>query len=199
VPEANRQAPEDRPDGETRSSFRFSLNLGNRPADGAPAELERLLEEANRQLAASPGSTGSVSGSETSLEFKDGMLRVVSGDKEQFSYDFVSSASRGQALDPLPLIAKIRRWINLAVTALSLAIPIGLVALGIATSQSFETIFYMGLFGLIIGAMLMSSLRVKRSPVEDLLPLLLEKGPLRKGAGTDSTSPDAHSSQDRLS
>lgn len=174
--EARRERTNDQPD-EHGPGFEFSFKLGDQqPVAGDPPQLTRLLEEAARKLGASSAGDAALSGGDASIEFKDGVLRIVSGEQEKFALDLTSGRSRGPVTDPFPLISKIRRWVNLAVTAVSLAIPIGLVAIGVATDQGFETTFYMGLFGLIIAAMLMSSLRLKRSPVEHLLPLLLQNG-----------------------
>jgi hypothetical protein len=50
-----------------------------------------------------------------------------------------------------------RRTLNLTVTILALAIPIGLVALGIVTGADLQTIVFMGIVGLIVGLMIKTS------------------------------------------
>lgn len=51
-----------------------------------------------------------------------------------------------------------RRILNGIVTAIAIGLPLGLVLLGIAVGESAETIFFMGMFGLIVGLMLKKSL-----------------------------------------
>jgi hypothetical protein len=50
-----------------------------------------------------------------------------------------------------------RAALNLAVTILALAIPIGLIALGIITGADLQTIVFMGIVGLIVGFMIKTS------------------------------------------
>jgi len=51
-----------------------------------------------------------------------------------------------------------RRILNGIVTAVAIGLPLVLVLLGIAVGESAETIFFMGMFGLIVGLMLKKSL-----------------------------------------
>lgn len=51
-----------------------------------------------------------------------------------------------------------RRILNVILWVLTLGVPLALVALAIATGQSAESIFFIGVFGLIIGAMFRMSM-----------------------------------------
>lgn len=185
--EAGPEGPNE-PPRKSRRGFSFSFNLGNSGSAGEDAELQRLLEEARSKSEASGGSA-SVQEGQTQVEFKDGVLSFVRDDQPQFSHDFATGRSNTHLPDPFPVLNTIRRWFNLVVTALAFAVPVGLISLAIATGQSLETTFYIGLFGLIVCGMLLSSLRVRRSPLEELLPLVLEER-ARAARGEQSSSAD---------
>lgn len=91
-------------------------------------------------------------------------------------------------MDPFPQLTALRQWFNRAITFLAAAIPVAMVVLGVAGGQTFETIFYMTIFGLIISMMLISSFRPKRTWLSEVLTDYLS-ATVRRSKGAASSSP----------
>ena len=120
-------------------TFRKSFTLGRRPADSeadeaTPATAHRFRWEwRGPQTAPTDG----------------GVL-----DREPATY---YEALSGRP-DPMrDYFVNARRVLNWIVTTIAIGLPIGLVALGLVTGQSFETIFFMGFGGAIVGLMFHST------------------------------------------
>ena len=150
------------------STLNFSFSFG-RPASPEDPRLQELLEQAKRQAAASPDGIGSASRQVASVELADGKLRVGMGEGQPVEYDLGLDDAGIQYRDPFPALTTLRQWFSTAVTLLAIAIPVTIVILGIISGQTFETIFYMTIFGLIISTMLLSSVRPRQTWLGDLV------------------------------
>ena len=121
-------------------NFRKSFTIGRRPPDRelgetTPAGTRRFRWEWRRPETTTPTESGPL-------------------DREPATY---YEALSGRP-DPMrDYFVNARRVLNWIVTATATGLPLGLVALGLLTGQSFETIFFMGLGGAIVGLMFHSS------------------------------------------
>jgi hypothetical protein len=126
---------------EPRSEFTFqkSFTFGRRPPDGEegetiPGPMPRFRWEWRRPETAPP--------------------EVDTLDREPATY---YEALSGRP-DPMrDFFVNGRRILNWIVTTIAIGLPIGLISLGLLTGQSFETIFFMGFGGAVVGLMFRSS------------------------------------------
>jgi len=147
-------------------SFSLRLSFGGKPpADDA--ELQQFIDKATRLAEAAPDgkSTLDVDGKRVSVEVSRKEFRLgdaaelIGFDGSPLGADDESHSHAG----PYKGTAEIRRWLDGVTTAMAVAIPVALLAVGIVTGQALDTIFYMTLSGLFISFMIKSSLRDTRS------------------------------------
>jgi hypothetical protein len=144
------------PDSSNDSSktFRLDLSLGNDP-DGMIPDATRIQEHKW---------TGAV-------EMKDGTLRI--GRENPVDFDLAALASdepgEEEAYDPFPALTTLRTWLSRIVRAIAIALPVALIALGIATDQTTDTVVFMAVFGLILSTMLMSIFSPPKSVVGSVI------------------------------
>jgi len=155
--------PDDKPQPK---KFTFSLSFGRKPPIDDPA-YKRLLEEATKDAESSPDGVGSASDAhEYRLTFDGGLPRIVEGDSppaQPMTPEQAREAEAWERLSPIgtgayPDTARLHRILRNIVTVMGLAVPVGMLILGIATGQSQETVFFMTLGGLIVGVMFMKTL-----------------------------------------
>jgi hypothetical protein len=153
-------------------SFNFSFSLGKKAPADDPA-FEELLDEAKQNAAASPEGVGPASRPLASLEFSDGVLRVGGTQGKAFELDLNPDTEPIDYRDPFPALTALRNWFHRAVMAVSIALPVALIVLGIATDQTFETTFYMALFGLFLSLMLVSTFMPQRTWLDEMMQGIL--------------------------
>jgi hypothetical protein len=141
-----------------RRKFSFNFSLGRRPAN------DTLSPDGTRSAA---------DVRELNIEFSDGKLRVHDGDrvtgedKPARTEDEAREAEMWERLEHIgtgayPDTARLHRALRTVVLVLGLSVPIALLVVGLASGQSTETIVFMTLFGLIVGAMFASSFPGRR-------------------------------------
>jgi hypothetical protein len=120
-------------------TFKRSFTFGRRPAADSDTET---LPVSSREFRWELGGAAKPAGVETSPEQEPATYYEALTGKPDPNRQFFITA---------------RRTLNLTVTILALAIPIGLVALGIITGADVQTIVFMGVVGLIVGLMIKTS------------------------------------------
>ena len=153
-------------------TFSFNFSFGRKPpVDDAP--YQRLIEHATQDAASSADATGTAADvHEITVDFSDGKLRVGDGRRtgEDQPAPTPVDTREAEAWERLghigtgafPDTARLHRILNAVVTVLGLSIPVSLLVVAIATRQSSETIFYMTLFGLVVGGMIITTFPGRR-------------------------------------
>lgn len=148
--------------------FSFNLSFGRKPPVD-DATYQRLLEEATKDAQDSADGTGVASkADEVSVTFSDGKIRIRQGpppepgeetprtpeqEREAEAWDRLSRIGTGA----FPDTARAHQILRRIAVAVGLAIPIGMLVLGLATGQTQETVVFMTIGGAIVGVMLMTS------------------------------------------
>lgn len=158
---------------EHKKTFSFSFSFGRKPRPNDP-DYERLVDAAIKD-AESSGTTTDMR-DVLNVEYSDGKLRVGDGTGEQRQPTAAERSPSPEALrdaemwDRLEHIgtgafadtARMHRALRTIVAVLGLSVPLTLLILGLVTGQSGNTIFFMTLFGLVIGAMFISTFPGRR-------------------------------------
>ena len=163
-PPESPEPPEQRGRGRT---FSFSFNLGRKPPGDDP-EVQRMIEEARRKAEASPDGVGTASREQElfSMEYADGRLRI--GDRDATPpYErapdealprLPEQPADDRYADGFPDTDAIRRVMGRIKLAVVIALPIAAVVAGVASGYSRETVIWMGIFGLMLSAMVAAML-----------------------------------------
>ena len=141
-----------------RRKFSFKVSFGRQPAN------DRSLPDGTRNAA---------DVRKLNIEFSDGKLRVQDSDRvtgednRAPTEDEAREAEMWERLEHIgtgayPDTARLHGALRTVVLVLGLSVPVALLVVGVATGQSAETIFFMTLFGLIIGAMFASTFPGRR-------------------------------------
>ena len=139
-----------------RGGFNFNLSFGRKPPiTGRAADPD------------DSSSTEDVR--EFRIEFADGKLRVKDGDVTDSPPEEAPDAEAEMwerlgrvGTGAYPDTARLHRALRTVVMLLGLAVPVALCVVGLATGQSGETVVFMTLGGLIVGAMFISSFPGRR-------------------------------------
>lgn len=130
--------PEPQP-GRRTFTFKRSFTIGRRPPADPDAET---IPVSSREFKWELGGAVEPAGVGTSPEHEPATYYEALTGKPDPNREFFVTA---------------RATLNLAVTILALAIPIGLVAFGLLTGADLQTIVFMGIAGLIVGFMIRTS------------------------------------------
>lgn len=157
------------PEPKRPARFSFNISFGRKPPVDSET-YQRLLERATKDAELSPDGTGSASDTyKFKIDFSNGELRVQDSDRvppaeevppmqeetaEAEMWDRIAHIGTGA----YPDTARVHRALKKVVTVLGMSIPVAVCILTIATGQSQETIFFMTLFGLIVGVMIISTI-----------------------------------------
>ena len=153
-------------------TFRFGFSLGKAPPEDDPA-VQALIAEARARAAASPGGAGKAERQVGHLEFSDGVLRIGGPSGNHLELDLSPDDNSWPPGGTRTALDTMRTWLHKGVRLVAVALPVSFLALGVATGQTFETTFYMTVFGLLISMMFVSSFLPSRTwfsrVLEDLL------------------------------
>ena len=186
-------SPEVEPKDRNPATLRFNFSWGRRVSPADP-QIQDLLEEAKQNSMTAPDGVGSAA-REVSIQFKDGKLRVGTGEELPVEYDLGADTAASHYQDPFPALTSLRRWFNMAVTLLAIGIPVAIAVLGIITGQTSETVVFMTIFGLIVSGMFISSIRPSRTWLSDLVSDYLARK-VHQSANTRPTHVEPSHKQD---